>query len=330
MNLTVADLSESGLLGRIYPRLLASDAAVVGPGDDAAVLSVADGRVVVSIDTIVEHLDFRLDRANGHATTGFDVGWKATAQNLSDIGAMGARATSIVVSLTLPSQTEVKWVEDLADGMTAAIQELGAAGCGVVGGDLGGGRDLAVTIAVTGTLERRNPVLRSGAKPGDVVALAGTVGWAAAGLALMESSHDSEALDPDMLNLVKIQRRPMPPLAAGPVAAIAGARAMLDVSDGLLKDARRIAEASSVAINFDAKSLVRLAGPLRAAAALLQTDPLEWVLSGGEDYGLLATFPPGNALPPEFSAIGKVTVGEADITVGSRSYRPAGWDHFAG
>ncbi|MHA7276381.1 thiamine-phosphate kinase [Arthrobacter sp. HLT1-21] len=330
MNLTVADLSESGLLARIFPRLPPAEAAVVGPGDDAAVLEAADGRVVISIDTIVENLDFRLVRANGHVTSGFDVGWKAAAQNLSDISAMGARATSLVVSLTLPSQTEVKWVEDLADGMTAAIRQLGADGCGVVGGDLSGGRDLAVAIAVTGTLETRDPVLRSGARPGDVVTLAGTVGRAAAGLSLMESNFESTFLSPGLLQLVDAQRRPRPPLAAGPAAALAGASSMLDLSDGLIKDAGRIAAASSVAISLSLDAATRLAAPLREASTLLQMDPLEWVLSGGEDYGLLATFPSRCDVPESFHAIGRVVEGAPSVTVGSRDRATGGWDHFAG
>ena len=329
MPLTVGDLNESALLQRIFPRLVRADAALVGPGDDAAVLSAPDARTVISIDTLVQDKDFRLERGNGFRTTGYDVGWKCAAQNLSDINAMGARATALVVSLTLPPETPVEWVEALADGLTDAIQQLGATGCGVVGGDLGAGSAIVVTAAVTGTLEGRAPVLRSGAKPGDVVALAGTVGQAAAGLALLEAGIPLDGLAEDDLALIAAQCRPEPPLAAGPDAARAGAHAMLDISDGLIRDAGRIAAASSVGIDFDPAALARLAEPLEPAARLLSQDPMAWVLGGGEDHGLLAAFDPKNTLPDCFTAVGSITAGTPHVTVGSQAPASIGWDHFA-
>ena len=171
----MAELSESELLARIFPRLHGGDstALLLGPGDDAAIVAAPDGRAVVSIDTQVVDQDFRLEWNNGYRTTGYDVGWKAAAQNLSDINAMGARATSLVVSLTMPPETRVAWVEDFADGLSAAIRELGAPDCAVAGGDLGRGRELAVSVAILGTLDGRSAVLRSGARPGDTLALAG-------------------------------------------------------------------------------------------------------------------------------------------------------------
>lgn len=333
MPLTVAELSESALLERIFPRLRAGlpqrADVVVGPGDDAAVLAVPDGRVVVSIDTQVQDMDFRLQWPSGYRTSGFDVGWKAAAQNLSDVNAMGAHATSLVVSLTLPGSTEAAWVEDFADGLTAAIRELGADGCSVVGGDLGAGAQLAVTAAVTGSLSGRRPVLRSGARPGDAVVLAGSVGLAAAGLALLESSHEHGSLPAEHLRLVETQCRPRPPLAAGPVAASAGATAMLDISDGLVKDAQRLASASGVRINLDAEALTRLAEPLRSAGLLLGVDPMDWVLGGGEDHGLLATVNP-NVMPVAgFTAVGSVEAGSNGVTIGAQSPANVGWDHFA-
>ncbi|NJC22618.1 thiamine-monophosphate kinase [Arthrobacter pigmenti] len=333
MPLTVAQLSESDLLERIFPRLRTGipwqECVVVGPGDDAAVLAVADGRVVVSIDTQVQDMDFRLQWPSGYHTTGFDVGWKAAAQNLSDINAMGGRATSLAVSLTLPGSTDVQWVEDLADGLNAAIRQLGADGCSVIGGDIGAGAQIAVTAAVTGSLEGRKPVLRSGAQPGDVVVLAGTVGRAAAGLALLESTHEYSSLQAEHLNLVQNQCCPLPPLAAGPAAAEAGSTAMLDISDGLVKDAQRLASASGVRIDFDPEVLSSLAEPLRSAADLLGIDPMEWVLGGGEDHGLLATVNPIVMPLPGFTAVGSVKAGSKGVTIGSQSPANVGWDHFA-
>ncbi|WP_024476137.1 thiamine-phosphate kinase [Arthrobacter sp. CAL618] len=329
MRHSVGDLGESGLLKRIFPRLALPEGTIVGPGDDAAVLAAPGGQVVLTIDSLVENQDFRLTRPNGHVTSGFDVGWKAAAQNLSDINSMGARATSLVVSLTLPANTLVQWVEDLADGVVAAITQLGAVGCGVIGGDLGKGRDLAVTIAATGTLDGRRAILRSGANPGDTVAISGTLGRAAAGLSLMESHHLSTGLTPGLTSLVNAQRRPQPPLAAGPAAARAGASAMLDVSDGLFRDAGRIAIASSATIDVDGEVVRSFAVPLQEAADLLQADPLEWVISGGEDYGLLATFPLGNELPKGFRKIGTVSEGGSRVTFRGQDVVGGGWDHFA-
>ncbi len=253
--LTVAGLSESQLLGRIFPRLIISEPTVsgptisgptggpeaathllLGPGDDAAIVAAPDGRTVLSIDTQVVDQDFRLEWNNGYRTSGYDVGWKAAAQNLSDINAMGARATSLVVSLTMPPETLVSWVEDFADGLAAGIRGLGALACAVAGGDLGRGRELAVSVAILGTLDGKEPVLRSGARPGDTVALAGTVGRAAAGLALLESAVRVEDLTAEQRSLMDTQCRPQPPLAAGPLAREAGASAMMDISDGLVRD----------------------------------------------------------------------------------------------
>ena len=335
--LTVAELSESQLLERIFPRLHYGQehnpSLILGPGDDAAIVAAPDGRAVLSIDTQVADQDFRLEWNNGYRTTGYDVGWKAAAQNLSDINAMGARATSLVISLTMPPETRVAWDEDFADGISAGLRELGAPDCAVAGGDLGRGRELAVSVAILGTLDGRAAVLRSGARPGDTVALAGTVGRAAAGLALLESAVPVEELSQEQRELVDTQCRPLPPLQAGPLARDAGATAMMDISDGLVRDGGRMAAASRVVLNLDAAVLRGLAGPLLPAAAVLGADPMAWVLGGGEDHGLLATFPPGVQLPSGFTAIGSVEAPAATegtgVKIAGRTADTAGWDHFA-
>nr|WP_304661579.1 thiamine-phosphate kinase [Arthrobacter sp. zg-Y238] len=332
--MTVDQLDEKALLARIFPRL-GPTTALVGPGDDAAVIAAPDGRTVISIDTLVQDADFRLLWPSGYRTTGYNVGWKCAAQNLSDINAMGAVPTSLVVSLTLPGSTEVAWVEDLATGLAAAVQTLmhDAGRCSVVGGDLGRGSQIVVTAAVTGDLEGRRPVLRSEARPGDVLAHSGALGAAAGGLAVLESSLDYSAVreeaDQLLATLVASQNRPHPPVHRGPRAAVAGATAMLDVSDGLVRDAGRIARASGVAIDLDAGYLTSRAEVLAPAAARLGADPLAWVLGGGEDHGLLATFPPDAVLPEGFVRIGEVTDG-AGVTFGGEAPPAIGWDHFAG
>lgn len=335
--LTVAALSESELLARIFPRLdmggTHASATLLGPGDDAALVSAPDGRTLVSIDTQVQDQDFRLQWANGYRTTGFDVGWKAAAQNLSDINAMGGRATSLVVSLTMPPETPVRWVEDLADGLTAGIKGLGAADCSVAGGDLGRGKEISVTVAVLGTLDGGRAVLRSGACPGEVLALAGTVGGAAAGLALLESETPVQSLAAAPRAFLETQCRPRPPLPAGPLAREAGATAMLDISDGLVRDAGRLAAASGVVLDLDPLELKRYAEGLSPASDILALDPMQWVLGGGEDHGLLATFPAGIQLPAGFTAIGSVQAPGEDtapgVTIAGRLAGATGWDHFA-
>nr|WP_231709523.1 thiamine-phosphate kinase [Arthrobacter sp. zg-Y895] len=332
--MTVDQLDEKALLARIFPRL-GPTTALVGPGDDAAVIAAPDGRTVISIDTLVQDADFRLLWPSGYRTTGYDVGWKCAAQNLSDINAMGAVPTSLVVSLTLPGSTEVAWVEDLATGLAAAVQTLmsDAGRCSVVGGDLGRGSQIVVTAAVTGDLEGRRPVLRSGARTGDVLAHSGALGAAAGGLAVLESGLDYSAVraeaDQLLAALVASQNRPHPPVHRGPRAANAGATAMLDVSDGLVRDAGRIARASGVAIDLDAGYLTSRAELLAPAAARLGADPLAWVLGGGEDHGLLATFPPDAVLPAGFVRVGEVTDG-GGVTFGGEVPPATGWDHFAG
>jgi thiamine-monophosphate kinase len=318
----VADLAEEELLARIFPHLPLGAGTLLGPGDDAAVVAAPDGRFVVSTDVLVEDRHFR--RA---WSTGEDVGHRAAAQNLADVAAMGARPTALVVSLVVPGDLPVTWVEGLARGLGEAC---GAAGAGVVGGDLSGGPAIVVAVTVHGDLDGRDPVRRDGARPGDVLALAGTLGRSAAGLALLDAG--TPQVDPAA---VAVYRRPQPPLAAGPLAAAAGATAMLDVSDGLLRDAGRLARASGVGIDVDGSALPEDLAAVAGAAQVLGVDPLAWVLTGGEDHGLLATFPP-EAVPTGFRVIGRVLRRDEHDGPGVRvDGRPAaevvggiGWDHF--
>lgn len=175
----VADLDEAGILARITPLLSSGRDVLVGPGDDCAVLAAPDGRYCVSTDVLVEGRHFRTDWSSG-----FDVGARAAAQNLADIAAMGARPVALVACLVLPGATPVDWVVDLARGMALRCREAGAA---IVGGDLSAGEGLVVAVTVHGDLRGRAPVLRSGARAGEALVLAGAPGRAAAGLALLEA-----------------------------------------------------------------------------------------------------------------------------------------------
>jgi thiamine-monophosphate kinase len=310
-------------------------ATLVGIGDDAAVLAVPDGRVVATTDFLIEGRHFRRDWASAA-----DVGHKAAARSLADCAAMGAEPSALLVALAAPPDLPLSWVRELAGGLAAECARASPAGAHVIGGDTA--RADQVTLAVTGLgdLAGRSPVLRSGAGPGDLIAVAGPLGHAAAGLALLEAGL---AGDP----LMRAHLRPAPPYDAGPEAAGLGATAMIDVSDGLLADLGHIADASGVRVDLDSAALRpgdRLTAAARAVAASrrhpartgLANRPagdlaLDWVLTGGEDHSLAATFPAGTRLPPRWKVIGIVASGSPDHGVvldGQPWARARGWDHF--
>ena len=321
----ISDVGEFGLITRIDAALAGHAAAGVhvGIGDDAAVVGVTGGRVVVSTDMLVEGRHFRRDWS-----TGADIGAKAAAQNLIDVAVMGARTTTLVVALGLPADLPVEWVTDFYAGLRAEAEAQGAA---IVGGDLVRSDRVVISVTAIGELTGPDPVLRSGAEPGDVVAVAGRLGWAAAGLSILSRGFRTPRA------LVDAHRRPEPPYEAAAAAAAGGATAMIDVSDGLVADLGHIARASEVAIEVD-PSLLAIAEPVASAAAAFNADPLVWVLTGGEDHAVAATFPADAALPEGFTAIGVVRdVADVElleapgVTVGGRVPRGSGGhDHFTG
>lgn len=305
-------LIESVTAGRTYP-----EQVEIGPGDDAALLRAPDGRVLVSTDVLVEGVHFRTDWA-----TGEQIGRRAALAAMADIAAMGGSTTALVVGLSAPADTPVELLLALGKGLHEAAEEAGAA---VVGGDVTKSGVLTVSVTVLGDLRGARPVVRSGARPGDLVAVAGRLGWAAAGLTVLSRGFRSPAA------LVNAYRVPEPPLAAGPVAADSGATAMIDVSDGLLADLGHIATASGVSI--DIRTVALEVNPrLVEVGSALGKDPLEWVLSGGDDHALVATFPNGATLPPGWQPIGAVGTAGPDgpaVTVdGGVREGAAGWDHF--
>lgn len=328
---TVGDLGEQGILDAILP-LLDSSKASLGPGDDAGALRVRGEEVLVSVDTLVENQDFRLIWPSGQEHKAYDIGWKSIAQNVSDINAMGGKATGAVISLSLPESTALDWVKDLAQGVTDAIKYLGAQELTVLGGDLGKASEISVTTTVLGETEHGR-VLRSGAQSGDLIAIAGHVGDAGAGLDVLEHHGDSAKWNRAVRRLVAGQCRPTPPLGSGPRAAESGAHALMDVSDGLIRDSSRLAKASGVSIDFDLQVLAKFAERLKPAATLTGHDPMKWVLHGGEDFGLLAVFGKDAKIPEEFTVIGKVTARSGRRSMVTVDGKPAaakdGFDHFS-
>ncbi|MDT0142940.1 thiamine-phosphate kinase [Microbacterium sp. PRC9] len=315
---TVGELSEGRILRRILERLGESN-ALVGPGDDAAVIAAADGRVVATVDTLVHGPDFRLAWSSA-----FDLGYKAAAVNLADVAAMGATPTALLVALAMPDATRLSFVTGIADGLRAACRDL-APGCRVEGGDLTVSDTLTIAVTALGALAGRSPVLRSGAEPGDLVAVAGELGRAARGLDILferftdAAGHpipvDESLLDHAELADLAAQLRPSPPVWLGPEAADAGATAMMDVSDGLVLDASRMAAASGVTIALESAAL----GSDVASA-----------LAGGEDHALLATFPADRPLPHGFVRVGVVQArGQDAVLVDGRAHDGrGGWDPY--
>lgn len=402
----------------------------VGPGDDCAVLAApAPGqRTVVTTDTLVEDQDFMNLWPGGIArmgeggefileparSSGYDVGRKAATQNLADVAAMGARPASLFISLSLPGSTPYGWIDGFAHGIVDGINACGATECVIGGGDIGDSTEMSVTVTALGYTDRA--VLRSGARPGDTIALAGRTAWSDAGLRLLlnplslpatavlravAAGHDAEAaldvvsrawaqkqaegsttpaalpeglielartLSPeDAAHMIAVceravesQHHPVSPIPAGEVARHHKASSMLDLSDGLVKDAGRVAAASGVQMRLDRTAVDAFAEPLLPLARLLLAigerneageSPASlartFVLVGGEDHGLLATFP--GEVPEEFVPLGTCVadaperglsaelygaerrhnaVTGAAVVMDGRSLDGMGWEHY--
>jgi thiamine-monophosphate kinase len=360
---TLAALGEFGLIDALSAWLPPGRRTLVGIGDDAAVLAAPDGRVVATTDFLLEGRHFRRDWSS--AT---DAGHKAAARSLADLAAMGAEPSALLVALAAPAELPVSWARELAEGLAA---ECARAGASVIGGDTARAGSVILAVTGLGDLAGRAPVLRSGAAPGEEVAVAGPLGHSAAGLALLTAGLSRGDLVAHG-DLVAAHLRPAPPYDAGPEAADLGATAMIDVSDGLLADLGHIAAASGVRIDLASAALrpgealltaaraVRVparhassgrTGPgsrpgpadthaspeaMRAEAQIeaqrvetQQIETLGWVLTGGEDHSLAATFPPGTRLPPRWRVIGAVRPGHGVVVDGQPWAQAHGWDHFA-
>ena len=300
---TVAEVGEHRLIAMISERLTQA-AAESGPelpdgfavevdsGDDAAVLQLGSDRVVVSTDVLVEERHFRV-----RWSSGIDVGVKVAGANLADIAAMGAQPVALVVALVVPGTTRLDWILDLATGLG---QEAGRIGARVVGGDISSGEAISVTATALGQLRAGGkPVTLAGARVGDQVALAGKLGWSAAGLTVLSRGFTSPKI------VVDAHRRPTPDYAAAIAAGAAGAHSMTDVSDGLVADLAQIARASNVAVEVELDQLPK-SDELVQASAALNVPLTEWLLGGGEDHGFVATFAAEVELPTGFTKVGRV------------------------
>ena len=312
---TLAQTSEEELLATIFPTLPSRPEVAIGAGDDTALIGVPSGAVLVTTDSMVLGRDW----LDAWSSAG-DVGHKVITQNLADIAAMGGIPTGVVVCLIAGRDTLVDWCRELNEGIADACR---AADVAVLGGDLSSAPDgvRVVSITALGELHGVHAVRRDGAQVGDVVAVSDGLGRSDAGLRLLQSGRAGDDAD-----LVGFHLRPHARIGAGPQAAAAGATAMLDVSDGLVRDGRRIATASGVRLDLQAALLRPLVDRLAPAVG---DRAWECVLTGGEEHTLLATFSSSTALPNGWRRIGAVVEG-AGVTLDGREQSGGGWDHFAG
>jgi thiamine-monophosphate kinase len=277
-------MGEFELLARVRERLPTPGARVrLASGDDCAV-TVPGGATATSVDALVDGVHFRRAQSSP-----WQIGRKALSTALSDLAAMGAEAGEAYVALAVPPDLGEDDCLRLLDGM---VEVAAASGTTIAGGDLTRAAQLSLVVTVVGHADRPEQLVgRGGAQAGDALVLSGEIGGAAAGLLTLEQAAAAAAVPDDVLGALRVrQLDPTPRLEAGRILARCGARAMIDLSDGLGGDASRIAESSAVGLRIDAERLPLSEGVAEVAAALAR-DPLELAVSGGEDYELLAALP---------------------------------------
>lgn len=333
---TIGDIGEFGLIGRLLDGAPLHDGVLLGPGDDAAVLARPHGAVLAAADLLIEGRHF--DRA--FSPPG-DIGYKALAVNVSDIAAMGGHARYALISVGIPATEEVRAAEALYAGLTEAAHSFGVA---IVGGDTVRSDTLVVSVAVIGEVGHDGVVRRDGAQPGDLLCVTGALGGAAAGLALLRAGTDRQArqLGQAFPELERAHRRGRARATEGPAAAAAGARAMIDVSDGLAADVGHICTASRVAVRIDGAAVpvadgVRdverwLGGPTRPPGEVSVL-----ALTGGDDYELAIAIPgemvdalAASIAPTPLTVVGEFLAGDGVEVTGlpEAAFAAVGWDHF--
>jgi thiamine-monophosphate kinase len=307
---------EDALIARLGVRLQARNPAVeLGIGDDAAVLA---GGWCTSLDLLIEDVHFRMRTTSAH-----DLGWKAIAVNLSDLAAMGADPVCALVGLGLPAGLPPETLDELFGGFDACAAAYGAQ---VVGGDMSRAPVLTISVTVLGRAER--PARRDGARPGDVVCVTGPLGGSRAGLALLEGL---EASLPERAVLIERHVRPVPLIAEGRTLARVS-HAMMDLSDGLATDARRLADASGVAVRIDLDRVPVQTGAGQIAG-LGGHAPGWFAAAGGEDYELVCALPRAavDACELELYEVGEIEPGPPGairFTGAGSDDPPHGFDHL--
>ena len=321
---TVVHLGEEGLLRRIAGRLAQIPGAPKVVGDDTAVLESPRGRLLLTTDMLVDNVDFNLSYCSGA-----DIGWKAVAVNASDIAAMGGAPLHAVVSVGLPRGTTIDLFDDLLEGLIQACSRWSLT---LAGGDLSEAGELSVSVSMTGTALR--PVMRSGAEPGHIIWVTGTLGGAAAGLRALVAGDT--AGDEATTAAIDRQLRPSARVEEGRAAAQLGASSMIDLSDGLAVDLERLMEAGGTGCRIDRAAIPVDPTALRLAAG--DDEAFDLAVRGGEDFGLLFCAPAERsaAIRRGFAGIGAGateigTVGDEGCFIGDEPlgrWKEGSWEHL--
>jgi len=320
---TVGELGEAGILNilRTSYRGLTDGEGVMGFNDDAAVISAPKGTFVIATDAMNEGHHFLRSWPSGIVDNGYSTGWKLAAQNLSDMNAMGAVPSAVSVSIAMPKDTPASWVAHFGRGIANACSWLGAPQTIISGGDLTRADTIATAITVTANLVDQ-PILRTADHDmeGHLLIHTGNVGLAAAGYTIV-SQPELGRLSRQEIKAVRGFFRPRPPLSQGP-KVVGKVAAMMDVSDSILTDADRLATANGLHARIDPDWVAAKAGVLAPIAQRYGAQADDWVLTGGEDYGLLAVLDPAREVPAGWEVIGDLTT--------EPQQRPVitGWDHF--
>ncbi|WP_202962862.1 thiamine-phosphate kinase [Tumebacillus flagellatus] len=334
----IREIGEFGLIDAITGLLdQGDDSVVVGIGDDAAVTAYSKGsQVVTTTDMLVEGVHFRRDTISDRS-----LGYKSLAVSISDIAAMGGIPKHAVISLAIPVEMEVERLQDLYAGVADVCRDYQTH---VVGGDIvKTSGPFVISVTLIGEVEAGRALLRSGARPGDLLFVTGTVGGSAAGLdCLLQAEPRVEAAEEDLRHLLQAHQEPRPQVSAGRLLLESGfCTSLNDVSDGLASECNEIAEKSGVRLVLEGES-VPLHESVRRYAASRGQDPLEWALFGGEDYQLVGTMKPEGVAPLtalfaknalSITVIGRVDeAGTPGVTLvrnaQKQELKPRGFNHF--
>jgi len=284
----------------------------VGIGDDAAVFSSSNSKLVATVDMAIEDVHFRRDWS-----TPFQIGAKLTTANLADIFAMGAVPKYLLVAAAITEVNNLEVVTELAKGIKSVADKFEVT---VIGGDLSKSEKMSLSITALGQL-KKNPILRSGAKVGDLVYVSALPGLSAAGLAILSRGLDRPRY---------VVEAHLNPKLTAPNELISVSTSMCDISDGIATDGANIASASGVNIDLS-KQLISNADAFKDLLELaneLGEDVFDWILSGGEDHFFLATVDPKNAKNELGIQIGVVKEGKSQITIDGEIIQKAGYQHF--
>ncbi len=329
------DVGEFGFIDRIAAMVGEDSRVVLGIGDDAALLDLGGPELVaVTTDAMLEHQHFDLTWLEPG-----EVGWRAASGALSDLAAMGATPVSVFCTVGLPPFWLVEAAEALLRGVAEAARAVDAT---LTGGDVIAAENALVDIMALGLVPDGQQLTRGGARPGNLLAVTGSLGAPAAAVqALSEWGHDALDHDPRRAPIRARFAHPEPRVAAGRAIALSGlATAAIDISDGIIQDAGHIAERSGVRCIIEAPR-IPVAEGVRAIAEELGTDPLPWILAGGEEFELLLAIEPNSAealasleevAAIGLTVIGRVEAGEGVVAVDDSGQvidlPTGGWDHF--